>query len=83
MSAPLIIAIVGSLASFVLIFANSPAAKIFGLCAGIAMFFVALTASWADGRRSGCIDTTNGRPPYVLTTQPDGSVAWARKETKP
>ncbi len=81
MSALLIIAIVGSLSSFVLIFADSPAAKMFGLCAGIAMFFVALTAAWADGQRSGCIDATNGRPPYVLTTQPDGSVEWARKET--
>jgi hypothetical protein len=79
MSALLIIAIVGSLSSFVLIFADSPAARIFGLCVGTAMFFVALTASWADGQRFGCIDTINGRPPYVLTTQPDGSTEWARK----
>jgi hypothetical protein len=79
MSALLIIAIVGSLSSFVLIFADSPAANIFGLCAGIALFFVALTASWENGHRSGCIDAMNGRPPYVLTTQPDGSTEWARK----
>ena len=79
MSAPLIIAIVGSLACFLLIFADSPAAKIFGLCVGIAMFFLSLTVAWENGHRSGCIDTTNGRPPYVLTTQPDGSTEWARK----
>ena len=81
MSAILILAIVGSVSSFVLIFADSPAAKIFGLFVGTAMFFLAITVAWADGQRSGCIDATNGRPPYVLTTQPDGSVEWARKET--
>ena len=79
MSAILILAIVGSVSSFVLIFADSPAAKIFGLCVGITMLLFALAVAWENGHRSGCIDTINGRPPYVLTTQPDGSTEWARK----
>jgi hypothetical protein len=62
-----------------LIFADSPAAKILGLFVGTAMFFIALTVAWENGHRSGCIDAMNGRPPYVLTTQPDGSTEWARK----
>ena len=58
------------------------AVKMFGVLAGSILFASALSLAWVDGRKSGCIDTINGRPPYVLTTQPDGSTEWTRKEIK-
>jgi hypothetical protein len=67
----------------VCMFSDDPkAVKMFGVLPGIALLSAAIACAWADGQRSGCIDTTNGRPPYVLTTQPDGSVEWAKKEIK-
>jgi hypothetical protein len=38
--------------------------------------------SYNYGEKRGCVDAVNGRPAYILTTQPDGSTTWARQQEK-
>jgi len=42
----------------------------------------AATIAYYEGNKNGCIDAMTGKPPYVLTTQPNGSVVWARQQEK-
>ena len=58
-------------------------AFIIAITIGLTMIIVsAATIAYYEGNKNGCIDAMTGKPPYVLTTQPNGSVVWARQQEK-